>query len=184
MGFLNAAVAILATMALLFNGASSDSVSEPVAKAAVLYNLATYVTWPEPRAAAAELVIGVAGPDVVLSALAAIEGRAVNGRVIRVRELRQEDDPGSCDILYIPSTYRQAATLLRAIGDRPVLTVSDGPDALRDGSAVRLYFQRSRLRLEIELTAVERARVRISSKVLSLSRVLKNGDVVTHASRP
>jgi hypothetical protein len=38
--------------------------------------------------------------------------------------------------------------------------------------------------LEIELTSLERFNLRTSSKVLNLSRVLRNGHVVTASPRP
>lgn len=183
MGLLNARVALLAILAILPAGGAGDAVSEPVAKAAVLYNLATYTTWPDDRGSRPELVIGVAGPDPVLAALAQINGKRVQRRTILVREVRPEDDPSACDILYIPGTYGRTYALLRAVADGPVLIVGDGELARRDGAAVRIFFERSRLRLEIELTAVERAHVRISSKVLSLARVLRNGHVVTTLPR-
>lgn len=180
---------VLTALALLMmppdrSSASGDALAEPVAKAAVLYNLATYASWPEERASLPDLVIGVAGPDPVLGALAPVHGKRVQGRVIRVREIRPEDDPRACDILYVPGTFSRTYALLRSIDDAPVLTVGDGTAGQRIGTGVRVFFEASRLKLEIELSVVERANVRISSKVLTLARVLRNGHVVTPLARP
>jgi hypothetical protein len=183
MGVLTRLVALLVFASVPLDG-DADLLSEPEAKAAVLYNLATYTTWPESRSSRPELLIGVAGPDPVLEALASVNGRQVQGRMIRVREIRPEDDPRGCDILYVPGTFPRTYSLLRSLQGTPVLTVGDTETARHGGAAVRVFFERSRLRLEIELESVERAQVRISSKVLSLARVLRNGHVVTNSSRP
>ena len=136
MDLLSALITALALLAVLpaATAPEGDALTEPVAKAAVLYNLATYASWPEERASLPELVIGVAGPDPVLDALATVQG--------------------------------------------------DGPAAQRAGTGVRVFFEGPRLKLEIELTAVERASVRISSKVLTLARVLRNGNVDTPLTPP
>ena len=186
MDLLSAGVTLLVALAILppDRDAEADALTEPIARAAVLYNLATYATWPEERASLPDLVIGVAGPDPVLQALASVHGKRVQGRTIRVREIRPEDDPQTCDILYVPGTFTRTYALLRAVENAPVLTVGDRAAAERPGTAVRVFFEHSRLRLEIELSAVERANLRISSKVLSLARVLRNGHVVTNLTRP
>lgn len=186
MGVLTTTIALAFLLAMPPRDAAAghDSVPEPVARAAVLYNLATYTTWPSERASGPDLHIGVAGPDPILAALHALEGRRVQGRTIRVRELRPEDDLRTCDLIYVPGTSPRGFPL-RLLDGVPVLIVGDGSGAHRDLTAVRVTFERARLRLEVELSALDRAGLRISSKVLSLARVLRNGHVVTtSSSRP
>jgi hypothetical protein len=172
----------LATM-MMSDHAGAQAMAEADAKAAVLQNLAAYVQWPGDRQQH-DLVFGVLGPDRVLAALGGMQGTVVTGRRVQVRELRPEDDAAACDVIYVPATYAAAAAAIRRVGKAPVLIVGDGAQVLRDGAAVRMSIEGARIRLEIELSALDRAGLRMSSKVLSLSKVLRNGGLVNAPARP
>ena len=60
--------------------------------------------------------------------------------------------------------------------DRPILTISDTDSFTKEGGVIRLYQQASKLRIEINVDAAERAKLKISSKLLSLGRIVRDGD--------
>jgi len=172
------AIAALGALVVVVHApARSASLTEAQVKAGVLCNLAAFVEWPaEPAARTGVVVIGVAGPDPVFDALARARGRTVNGRSIVPRDLGPGDDPRDCHILFIPQSPQNmtSAVLVRAQG-APVLTVGEEDDFTRKGGVVRLLMVDGRVRLEVNVAAASRADLRISSKMLSLARIVGGG---------
>lgn len=150
-------------------------ITEPQAKASLLFNLGAFVEWPATALAGGErLAICVAGDPDVLVALRPFEGRSIDGHAVVSRAVADDDDPSTCHILFISGSREQALALVRRAGDRPVLTVGDGPQFVRQGGTLRVYFEQSRLRFEINTTTAARTRLKISSKMLGLARVVKS----------
>jgi hypothetical protein len=69
-----------------------------------------------------------------------------------------------------------AAEGVRAIRARPVLTVSDGKGFSRSGGVIELYIQNGRRRFTINLDALDRAGVRLSSRLLHLATTIRDAD--------
>jgi YfiR/HmsC-like len=168
----------LALIAALQSGSSQapETLTEPQVKAAVLYNLARFVEWPaESLTADKNLNIAVIRADSVLAAMRSVDGRVANGRTVRVHQLLPGDEPRSCHIIYIAELDREGKAWLEKLQRRPILTVSDDEQFLRAGGIIRLSFEQSHVRFDIDVGHAERARLRISSKVLSLARVVRDG---------
>jgi hypothetical protein len=56
----------------------------------------------------------------------------------------------------------------------PTLTVSDLPDFAQSGGIVNFIVEDERMRFVINTDAADRARLRFSSKLLSLARIVKD----------
>jgi hypothetical protein len=152
---------------------SQSALSEAQAKAGFLYNCVMFVDWPT-APDAAEIVIGIIGADSIASVIDGMQGRKVNGRMLRVKLVRPTDDPKAFHILYLGGDdQRTAVALLGKIGDAPVLTVGERDDFTTRGGVVRLYTDRDRLRFEINMTSAERAGLRVSAKMLGLAKIVR-----------
>lgn len=55
------------------------------------------------------------------------------------------------------------------------LTVGDSPEFAHEGGVIRLYLVDDRVRFEINVDAAERAHLTISSKLLVLAHVVRDG---------
>lgn len=169
-------------IALVFGGlalagvaAYANPITEPQAKASLLYNLPAFVEWPAASLGAGDpLSICVAGDPDVLAALRPVESRAIDGHPLAPRPIDDDGDPSGCHILFVSGARAGALALVRRAADRPVLTVGDGGDFVQQGGALRVFFEQSRLRFEINATTVSRTRLRISSKMLGLARVVRS----------
>ena len=86
-------------------------------KAAYLLNFARYVEWPAARVAAGQPGRAcVLGRDPFGGALVGLEGRQVNGREVRVRQLDGADQAGDCHVVFIAdSEERRVPGLLRLL---------------------------------------------------------------------
>ena len=54
-----------------------------------------------------------------------------------------------------------------------VFTVSDAPDFAQAGGMVELFREGDRMRIAVNIDAIERARIRLSSRVLALARIVR-----------
>jgi hypothetical protein len=180
MGILTRAALFAAALLLLgapaaVTAPAGGAVGEAQAKAALLYNFATFVDWPPapPSGNPAALVIGVAGDAAVLEALGPLQGTKIGARTIVAREVQPDDDPRACQVLFLASPDDRATTaLMGRIGEAPVLTVGDSDGFTDIGGIVRVYFEHGRLRFEISRRNAQRARLHISAKLLGLARVV------------
>jgi hypothetical protein len=171
--FLSLAAGILVVRSL---GLSANPITEPQAKASLLYNLPAFVEWPSATLGIGDrLSICVAGDPDVLVALKSYEGRAIVGHAVTSRAVVDDGDPTTCHILFVSGAREPALALVRRAADSPVLTVGDGLQFTRQGGALRVFFEQSRIRFEINTTIVARTRLKLSSKMLGLARIVRSG---------
>lgn len=145
-------------------------------KAAFLYNFAKFVEWP-PQAFASPtepIVIGIAGRDPFGDLLVeTTRGERVNGRAIEIRHFGPRDPIRGCHVLFLGTMERRKLTdLLAQVQGKSVLTVSDADDFAAIGGVIRLTKDDYRVGLEISLQAAEQANLRISSRLLSLAKLI------------
>lgn len=175
-----AAATVMIAVALAYSGvsAASQPLSEAQVKAGLLYNFLSFVEWPD-VADRSVFVIGVLGVDPVSTALQPVQGQTYMDRRIEVREVAGEADARRVHILFVPTSRdREAPALLAALRDAPILTVGEHEQFTRIGGVIRVFPEKSRLRLEIDVARAARAKLRISSRLLNLARVVKDGHVV------
>jgi hypothetical protein len=173
-GSLVTAVFLKVTFSLLLAAAPSlASVPEEKVKAAFVFNFVKFVTWPEGDGKTV-LRIGYMGVEPLSGSLNLLDGREVQGkkiRVIRVQNLEED----ACEVFFVSSAEaRRISAFLTALGDRPVLTISDAPDFIQQGGMIGLVLEKKRIRFEINLAAALKAHLRISSQLLGLAREVLN----------
>jgi hypothetical protein len=155
-------------------------------KAAYLRHIAEFTSWPEGTFdGGAPIVFGVVG-DGASGVVGALEGRirskgltAQNRRV----ELRRLDAGGAlapqlegCHLLFVPGAQRSHWKQLRGLlADRSIVTVSDIEGFSRADGMIELVFDRTEnsISMHIDLMAVQRARLRLSARLLGLKRGVK-----------
>src|ERR1051326_3860693 len=143
-------------------------------KAEYLYNFAKLVEWPTNTFTRADspLQIGVVGDDSFDTLLRdAVKGKKVGGHKIAVQHFSETNPVDSCQILFIHRSARdQQSDLLKTVAGKSILTVGETEGFLDQGGIIRFVPVDGAVRFEIFLDAAERARLRISSKLLLLAR--------------
>ena len=149
-------------------------------KAAFIFQFTNFVEWPEGTFEdnSSPFVIGVVGNDTVKDIIeSAVQRKLIAGRKVSVRSFSSTGDMSSCHIIFVDeSEGRNAPDIVDRHMDRPILTISDTDSFTKEGGVIRLYQQANKLRIEINVDAAERAKLKISSKLLSLSRLVRDGD--------
>lgn len=154
--------------------ARADQEREDQIRAAFLYHFVEFVRWPQGsfKADNSPIVIAILGNDPLYRELeTAVSGRTVGGRPLVVKRCDSAAELQPCHVLYVAAdngpSLRKA---LQKLGPTGLLTVGENSSFLNDGGIIRLYEDDNRLRFEVNMDAVSKARLQVSAKLLRLAR--------------
>lgn len=146
-------------------------------KASYLLNFAVYVSWPAEAFASPEspIVIGILGEDPfgrVLDETAA-RRRGVDQRKVEIRRWRDPAEVADVHLLFISRAERaRLPVVLPPFRNRPILTVGECDDFLKNGGGINLVVAEDRVLFEVNLEATNAAGLKVSSKMLSLAKAV------------
>ena len=144
---------------------------EYLIKAAILYNLAKFATWPDTAFSAADapLRICILGHDPFGPALESLHGKRIGARKLAITAFAEVEYAAACHVLFVSASEERLAEILDAVSRRPVLTVADFNHFASAGGIVGLTEVDDRSRLEVNIDAAGQAGVKLSSKLLRLA---------------
>jgi len=151
----------------------AQSANEYQVKAAFILNFAKFVDFPNDSFGdGGTLVVGVVGDDPFGSSIdQIINGSNANGRRLVVKRLHSGDNLRACQILFISSSEKKRlGQILESLRGASVMTVSDIANFNQSGGVVRFFIQDDKVRFEINANAASQARLKISSKLMALSK--------------
>lgn len=155
------------------------SPSEYQVKAFFLYNFVKFVEWPAEAFPSTEapIIIGIVGEDPFGGVLdETIKSKTINGRPLTIKRLKKGQDLGSCHILFISLSEKgRLGQILENLKGSSVLTVSEIERFAHLGGTIHLFIEENKVRFEINADIAERARLKISSKLLALAKVVRDG---------
>jgi hypothetical protein len=161
--------------------AGGDSVAGSALKAAFLYNFAKFSEWPaEALAPGQRLSMCVVDDSAIADALTqTIKGHEIDGHELMVTLLKAGGSASGCQLLYVAaSEVKRSAALLAGLRGAAVFTVSDADHFAESGGVAQLIVEHDRMRFAINIASAHRARLIISSKLLSLAQIVKDEGVV------
>ncbi len=146
-------------------------------KAAFLPKLASFVDWPAGAFPGAEtpIVLGIVGEDPFGPEFeAALKLQNAKGRPFLLRRFRDPMELAACQMLFVcPSEKARWPEILAALKNRPTLTIGDGDQFIEAGGMINFVKEEGKIRFQINTDASERAGLRISAKLLQVSRVYR-----------
>jgi hypothetical protein len=155
----------------------NDENEEYALKLACLYNFTKFVEWPAGsyRDAGAPLAICVVGDDPFGPDLERdLRTRKAGSHPVEVKMLRSNDTLSSCHIVFVPATEKNQATrIVMALKDSSTLTVGETDGFAALGGIINLTVENNKLHFEVNRLAAERAGLIISSKLLSLAKIVQ-----------
>lgn len=157
--------------------AQAPVASETAVKAAFVYNFAKFTDW-HGRAPGTTLTVCVVGNQDLAAALTdTIQVNRVGGHAVAVRKVSASEAVGACDVVVVPAAeMRRAGAALRTLRTLPVLTVGEGENFARQHGIIGLFAEDGRLRFAINPEAADRAGIKLSSRLLSLARIVRTDD--------
>jgi hypothetical protein len=172
--------AFLLSLCLLAAVAQAQSATEYQVKAAFLFNFARFVEWPADAfpSADAALQICVFGQDPFGRDFEqVIMDKTVNGHRIEIAHSDGIPQARACQILFIAASEKpHLRDILQGLKGASVLIVGDTPGFAAAGGAINFVLDDSRVRFEINLKAAELAHLKISARLLTVAKVVLNGE--------
>ena len=146
-------------------------------KAAFLYNFAKFVEWPSDTRSAGSsgsLAFCVFGDEPLFTALTqSLVGKTINGRALVVVQADGPQRAQRCDLAFIGvAEKKRMDEVLDAFAGTGVLSISDLDQFARHGGMIELTRKADKIRFAVNIDAVNRNGVRISSKLLQLAEVV------------
>jgi hypothetical protein len=166
---------VLICLCAVSPGLQAQAVEEHEAKAAFVLKLINFVQWPAQHSNS--LVIGIIGTDATSDALERLaSGKSFDGREIVVHRLKVESDLTACQVVFIGSSeHGRDVSLLDRIRGASVLTVGESDGFGQRGGIVNLMLDDGRIHIEVNPHAAERAHLQISSRLLALATIIRDG---------
>jgi uncharacterized protein DUF4154 len=148
-------------------------------KAAFLFHFAQFVDWP-PEAfkdATSPLTYCTAGEDPFHGALdASLNGKMIGARPVRVVHFRQPQEIRGCQIVFLGTPEKRfISAALENLKASPVLTVGESENFVQGGGMIGFFLEDNKVRFDINLSAAERSKLKISARLLTLAKTVIGG---------
>lgn len=145
--------------------------SELQIESAYVFNFIKFVEWPADTVKRGDKIrLCVAGNDELHSTLATLNGRKAGEYELLILPRNNGESFSDCHVLFIDEQeQRRFIPILKSLGSKPVLTISDIPNFAERGGGIGLLFRENKVLFEINLASTKKAGLRISSQMLNLS---------------
>jgi len=172
---------VLVLLALFWAGALCGTAREACAanfeyqvKAAFLYNFMKFVEWPgDGLNNPGTLTLGILGRDPFGDALDEVRDKTAKGRRVVIVHLHGIEEARECDLLFVCASEKgRLPQILRGVQSARVLTVADQEGFCQAGGIINLVFVNNRVGFEVNVAAANRVRLRVSSQLLKLARLV------------
>jgi hypothetical protein len=151
---------------------AATSEPEDELKSAIVLSFLRYSEWPHSTSADTAVTVGVIGrPSLAEVLRRALDGQVVNGRPIRVLEIKS-NETHSYQVLYVASD--KSAEIKQAVaGARSAhaLTIGESDRFLDCGGVVNLSLVDGHMSFEVNLQALASTGITISSKLLRYGQI-------------
>jgi hypothetical protein len=169
------AAVVLAPLCIAATVAERE-VSEYEVKAAYVFYFAKFTEWPaevlpNPNS---PIMIGVIGDNSFASMLEnTVKGKTIQNHPILIQNLKMPSDLSGFHMIYVSSYEQQCTNQIAGIlQTAPVLTVTEADKNSRSKGLINLLVEEGKIHFEVNLTAVGKTGLKISSKLLRLANAL------------
>ena len=139
-----------------------------------LFDFGKFVQWPADADTGTLNICLAASPTFSAGMEKIVADETIAGRPLAVRRLAAPGDEDGCAMLFIEAAeQRRTQQLLDSLEGKPALTVSDSPDFLARGGMIQFQLVDKRVRFSVNLEAVRRAHLTMSSELLKVALEVK-----------
>jgi hypothetical protein len=148
---------------------------EYLIKAAFLFNFAKFVEWPADAFEnnLSPMNLYILGTDPFGPALDPLKDKTIKGRPIKIKRVNKVDDIESCHILFISASEKgNLKQILNALRNSYTLTVSEIEGFVQMGGVINFIILNHKVHFEINPVAAEQSRLKISSQLFKLAKIV------------
>ncbi len=143
----------------------AEQPSEYRLKVAFLYNFMAYTEWPGQQSV--NLNFCIYGDDPFGEHLQHLRGKKTNEQEIVIRHTKNIEDLAACQVVFISrSMVHNLNAVLNQLNDRPILTVSDSPNASLQGVVINMSIKEGKVAFEANIASAKRNGLKLSSQLL------------------
>ena len=152
------------------------STDEAQIKAAFVYNFLKFVEWPAdtsrgPQDAFVVLIIGDGATADATAVLLA--SKQIGERPLLVRRVKWDQSLVGVDAVFVAEhDTKKLSRILNAVAAAAVLTIGEGEDFATRGGMIGLVIENRRVRFDVNTDAAQASGLRVSSKLLALTRTI------------
>lgn len=148
-------------------------------KAAYLFNLIKFVSWPSAAQsvmkAEKRTLICVFGHNPFANHLEKLSHRKAKGRDIAIKYLAPQNSTEQCNVVFISELNAETNPLLSKSQRQapPLLTVGENADFVDQGGIVSLVVEDNNVKLQINLTQAKKMGFEVSGNLLEVAKVVR-----------
>ena len=156
--------------------AAGEKLDEYQVKAGFVLNFALLAEWPAEsqvdKEAFSIAILGKVPAPIFVSTLKSLSFR---GNKVTVKHIDSAEEAKNVRLVFISSSERNhLSSIIKELHHQNVLTVSDMSGFCEAGGMIGLLSLQNRIGYEVNLAAVRRARLSISSQMLKLAKKIYN----------
>jgi hypothetical protein len=169
---------VLAALVFATRGEAQAPMDEAQVKAMFVYNFLKFVEWPSDSSARARdpFVVVIIGDGATADAAERfLESKTVGERQVVVRRI-QWDQPlaGARAAFVLERDAKKLHRVLDAAASAGVLTIGEGESFTSRGGVIGLLVEDRKVRFDVDTSAAQTAGLRVSSKLLALTRAVRS----------
>lgn len=143
---------------------------EPELKAAYLYNILKFISWPEiDTSKPDQLQLCIINSKLTNNALVELNNKRIENSVIKIRQNVSIDDISDCRVLYFSG--KEINYQLNDLTAKGLFLIGESDNFNAHGGTLNFFVENNKLRFEINLMAASKAGIKISSKLLNLANI-------------
>jgi hypothetical protein len=140
-----------------------------------MYQFTKFIDWPSETLDRTPdiFTIGIVGKDPFKDEIGFLEGKQVKHRTVKVRYVDDLQEVEGCSLLFISDSEAAHLGRIIALAEKyHILTISDTEGFGSEGVMINLVEISKKIGFEINRSAAQRARIKISSHLLKLARIV------------
>jgi hypothetical protein len=144
-------------------------------KAAFLFNFARFIEWPDKAFQSEKEAISVCvfRYDPFGSALdEIIRGKTIGDRVVQAKRITELGELKACQVVFVSAREeKRLQEILDSVKGASALVVGESEDFAARGGGIQFFVEANKLRFAVNVDAMQRARLKVSSKLLALAKI-------------
>jgi hypothetical protein len=156
--------------------AQTDSTGEYQLKAVFLFNFAKFIDWPptSSRSPQSPFVVCILGPDPFGQAIDGVfKGKTIADRPVAIERFKNIAQVKQCQMVFVSQSESfHLADIIQTLHGACVLLVGEADGFAEAGGTIEFALEGNHVHFLINPDAADRAGLKVSSKLLSLARVV------------
>jgi YfiR/HmsC-like len=157
---------------------AQTAMTESQVKAMFVYNFLKFVEWPVDTSVGAKdpFVVIIIGEGATADATENyLESRTIGDRPLVVRRIRWDQSLAGVRAAFVlERDAKKLHRVLDAAAAAGVLTIGEGESFTSSGGVIGLLVEDRKVRFDVDTTAAQSAGLRVSSKLLALTRAVRS----------